>query len=363
LTFRKHHHTLTASLVFINAAIMGFPSAINTKHYQPGLKEGNVRSPKHPSNQTYTFKAHDPTRLPFPASNDDNPTNNNPSVHPAPHNNNNNNNGSVPENTPPGPNDTDDAGMSTLDKILTPPESDTDPQSKNQDVKVFRSQWQPHIRVCPFSPQPPNTFKQRKRALNRRRNPTNKGRKTPPLLAPGLHGALQSMLDDSDGDDTENDGDDGDDDGADADDPVTPISVRSETATHLDPPITPRRVTRSQVIDLDSDYPTPSPRAFVPQPKRKRDDSKTDPATPTQGQRVSKRQRNSPTNSPLPPMQIVKRTRAEQKKFESKFNDLIFDPERPGSVEGEVVEIKSGAQEWKRASLHDEPWDGNRESE
>jgi hypothetical protein len=180
LTFRKHHHTLPASLVFIHAAIMVFAGATNTKHNQPGLKDGNVRLPKHPSNQPITFKAHDPTRLPFPASNNDNPTDNGPSVNPAAHNN----NGSEPDNTPPGPNDTEDGGMSTLEKILTPPESDINPQSKNQDVKVFRSQWQPHIRIGPFYYQPPNRFKERKGAFNSRWNRINKRRKTQGNPAP-----------------------------------------------------------------------------------------------------------------------------------------------------------------------------------
>lgn len=153
------------------------------------------------------------------------------------------------------------------------------------------------------------------------------------------------MLDGSDDDVTENYGDDEDDGGPDADDPITPVSVSSTTASHVNPPTTPRRVLRSQVIDQDPDSPTPSPRTLAPKSKRKRRDSKTDPATPTQGQRVSKRRRNSLGDSPLPLMPIVKRTRAGQKKFESKLSDLIFDPERPGSVEREVVEAKSGAKE------------------
>lgn len=285
-------------------------------------------------------------------------TSNNPPPSPSPHPATDGNYGSDHDNTPPGLDDTDDDGVSTLEKMLSPPEFDVKPQSKNQDFKAFSAQWQPHIRLGPFFPQPHNPFKERKGAFNSRRSPSNKRRKISrnPRANNGDH---------SDDDDTNNDGDDEDDDGPDADEPITPISVSSKTATHLDPPTTPRRVLRSQAIIHDSDSPTPSPRTLapLPKPKRKRDESKTDPATPTQGQRVSKRQRSSPTDSPLPPMPTVKRTRAEQKKFESKLNDLIFDPVRPGSVEREVVEIKSGAKEWRRASLHDAPWNGNLKSE
>jgi hypothetical protein len=317
------------------------------------LRDSNI----HPSQRPYDAVdaiVHKSRRAQFSG---DNTTNSNSPPSPTPSAT-DNNEGDDPDNTPASPDDTNDGGMSTMDKMLTPPDFDTNSQSKQLDVKVFRTQWQPHIRMGPFYPQPANPFKERKGAFNSRRNRINKRRRT--SRNPTANNSGQS------GDeDTNNDGDDEDDDGRDAVDPITPISVSPKTATHLDPPTTPRRVLRSRTIDSDPASPTPSPRTSAPQPKpkRKRDDSKTDPATPTQGQRVSKRQRNSPTNSPLPPMQTVKRTRAEQKKFESKFNDLIFDPERPGSVEREVVEIKSGAQEWKRASLHDEPWDGNRKSE
>lgn len=196
----------------MNAVIMKFSGAVNTKLCQPGLKEGNVRSPKHPSQQPYPFKTQDPTRVPFPGSKNDKPNNDDPLVPPtADHNS-----GSEPDNTPLGPNDTDDGGMSTLEKILSSSESDNNPQPKNQDVKVFRSQWQPHIRVGPFSPKPSNPFKERKGAFNSRRNRINKRRKT--SRNPGA-----SNGDGSGGDDTENDGDDEDDDGPDDDDPITSI--------------------------------------------------------------------------------------------------------------------------------------------
>ena len=165
--------------------------------------------------------------------------------------------------------------------------------------------------------------------------------------------------------DGDNDGDVEDNASPDESDLEAPDMLKSTTSTaasHVSPPTTPRRVPRSQEPDHDSDSETPSPRTIAPKPKRKRTNSTTDAATPTKGQRVSKRQRKSISNSPLPPMPPVKRTRAEQKKFQAKLDHLVFDPQRPGSVERDAVEIKSGAKEWRKASLHDELWDGNSKS-
>ena len=270
--------------------------------------------------------------------------------------------GNDADSTPLDPDNTNDSDMSTLEKMLTPPESDTEPQLNGQDVKVFYGQCQPHIRVDPFYPQPPNPFKEQKGASNRRRNEINKrlrrARTTRSNNVTG-NGNLSSG-NGSDGDDEDVDDHDNDSPhGPNAEAYNLPKPTCSIAVSHGNPPTTPRRVLRSQDPGSDSDSQTVSPRTLAPTPKRNRDDSKTDVATPTRGQRVSKRRRNSRGDSPLPPMPPVKRTRAEQKKFESKLDHLIFDPERPGSVEREVVEVKSGAKEWRMASLHEKPWDGN----
>ena len=331
-----------------------FPMAhrISGPHNRPDSKTSNAQKdwvPKAPRGTGHKPVDHSPST---PVADNDT-TNDNPPPSPSPCSTTGGISGNDPDNTPPGPSDTDDDGMSTLEKMLSPPEFDTTPQSESKDIRVFCAQHRPHIRVGPFFPQPPNPFKERKGAFNSRRNWTNKRRNI------SRHSRANNG-DESDGDDSENDGDDEDDDGPDnVDDPITPILTSSTTATHIDPSATPRRVTRSQAINHNRDSPTPSPRTLAPPSKRKRNDSKTDPATPTRGQRTSKRQRKSISESPLPPMKTIKRTRAEQKKFQAKFDHLIFDPERPGSVEREVVEIKSGAKEWRKASLHDELWDGN----
>jgi hypothetical protein len=46
--------------------------------------------------------------------------------------------------------------MSTLEKMLSPPESDNKPCSRHQDVKVFHAHYSPSIRSGPFIPQPPS---------------------------------------------------------------------------------------------------------------------------------------------------------------------------------------------------------------
>jgi len=252
--------------------------------------------------------------------------------------------------------------MSTLEKMLTPPESDTIPQAKNQDFKVFCNQWQPHIRVGPFFPQPPNPFKERKGTPNRRRNEINERLRRARITRSnnGTGNGNYSSGNGSDGDDEDDDNDnDESPHGPDAEAYTLPKPTCTATVSHLDPPTNPRRVLRSQGLDSDSDSQAVSPRTLAPKPKRKRDDSKTAAATPTQGQRVSKRQRKSLGDLPLPPMPPVKRTRAEQKKYQAKLDCLILDPQRPGSVEREVVEMKSGAKEWRTKSLHDEPWGGS----
>lgn len=309
--------------------------------------------PKTPRDVAHKHVDHSP---PDPAADNDS-TNDNPPLPASPPTA----SGTEPDNNPSGPDDMDDGGMSTLENMLTPPESDAEPQSKNQDVKVFHSQWQPHIRVGPFFPQPPKPFKERKGAFNYRGN----------VINARLRCARNTRTNNGTGNGIGSDGDDEDENdnnsphgpNAEAHHVIQPTS--STTVSHLDPPTTPRRILRSQDPDSDSDSQTASPKTLPPKPKRKRNDSKTktDVVMPNQGQRVSKRQRPSIGESPLPPMPPVKRTRGEQKKFESKLDHLIFDPESPGSVEREVVDIKSGAKEWRTASLHDELWDGNSKHE
>ena len=333
---------------------------IPSRNNQPGVHVGNVRSPIHPSYQPHLFvpnTAQNPTRILASGNTSTN-------VDPPPPAVTDGKSSNEDYNTPPDPDTTSDGGMSTLEMMLTPPESDSEPHSKNQDVQVFHSQWQPHIRVGPFYPQPPNPFKERKGAFNRRRNVINaRLRRSRITRSTNVtdNGHYPSG-DGSDGDDVDDDDDDNDSShGPNAEAYIPPQPIRSTLVSHVDSPATPRRVLRSQGIDSDSDPQAVSPKTLAPKqkPKRKRDDSKPDITTPTQGQRVSKRQRDSLGDSPLPPMPPVKRTRAEQKKFESKLDHLIFDPERPGSVEREVVEVKSLAKEWRTASLHGKPWDGN----
>ena len=359
----RTRNTPTFLLIPTNTTTMKLLCTLS-KNNQPGVHVGNVRSPIRPSHHSYPFvqkTAQDLTRIPASG-------NNGTDVDPPPPTATCSKSGNEDDDTSPGPYDMDDGGMSTFEKMLTPPESDTEPQSKSKDVKVFYSQWQPHIRVGPFYPRPPNPFKERKGAFNCRRNVINarlrRARNTRSNSGAGNGNG-------SDGDD-EDDGS-GNDDQNDKDSPHGPNaethnviqSTSSITASHVDPPTTPRRVLRFQDPDSDSDSQNVTPKALAskPKPERKRNDLKTDPATPTQGQRISKRQRPSLGDSPSPPMPPIKRTRGERKKFESKFDHLIFDPERPGSVEREIVEIKSGAKGWRTASLHDHLWGGKPKSE
>lgn len=252
------------------------------------------------------------------------------------------------------PIDEDDGGMSTLEMMLSPPEFDINPRSKHLDVKVYHAHYQPNRTMGPFIPQPPSPSKEKPGSPDYRRE----------NIMERLKHTLneRSNTSSANASDGGNEGDVEDNDSPDGSDLEAPDMPKSTTSSHIDPPTTPRRVLCSQAIDHDSDSPTPSPRTIAPKPKRKRTNSTTDAATPTKGQRVSKRQRKSISNSPLPPMPPVKRTRAEQKKFQAKLDHLVFDPQRPGSVEREAVEIKSGAKEWRKASLHDELWDGNSKS-
>jgi len=360
-TFRKEaspqhtHHTSIAVLALPKTTIMTL-RGIGSKNNQPGMIVGNVRSPLLPFQQPYSVRprtGQDPTRIPAPGND---ATNDNTSP-PA----SDGNSGNGPDKSPAGPTDEDDDGMSTLEKMLNPPDFDTNLRSKDEVVKVFRGEWQPHIRMGPFFPQPPNAAKERKGSFNCRRNRINKR-----LRASRNSRANRNGDSDDKDDDKDNDGDDEDDsphDDPDAD-PITPGLTSSATTSQLDLPATPHATFRTQEIDTDSDSDshTTSPGTYVAQPKRKRDESKAQPATPSQGQRVSKRQRNSIGDTPLPAMPPSKRTRSQQKKFQAKLNYLIFDRERPGSVEREAVEIKSGAQKWRKTSLHDEPWDGSPKS-
>lgn len=321
---------------------------ISGPHNRPDAKTSNAQKdwvPKAPRGAGHKPVIHSP---PTPAACSDS-TNGDPSPPPSPPPA----SGTEPDNNPSCPDDMDDGGMGTLEKMLTPPESDTEPQSKNQDLEVYVNHYQPSRVLGPFIPQPPNPLKETKGSLDLRR----------------VHNTRSNNGTGNDNVGTDNEGDnDGDDeDDNTPDDLITPGFTSSATASQLDPPTTPRRVLRSQGTDSDSDSQSVSPRTLAPKPKpkpnRKRNDSKTDAVTPIQGQRVSKRQRNSLGDSPLPPMPRVKRTRAEQKKYESKLGNLIFDPQRPGSVERGLVEIKSGAKKWRTASLHDELWDGNSKPE
>ena len=272
--------------------IHGVPSKIN----QPDVIVGNVRTHKHPSHQSRPFTPNtvrDSTSIPFPG---DSTIDGNPPPPAAELSN-----VAKPDNTPPGPDDTDDGGLSTLEKILTPPESDTQSQSKNLDVKVFHCHDHPSLSIGPFIPQPPDPSKERKGAFKRRRNEMNER----------IRRARNIRSNNSTGND---DGRDGDDEDADDDtdfpddsnDKVNnvPKSPSSTTANHPDSPTIPRRVLRSQQNDPHSDSQTLSPRTTAPNPKRKRANSKTAPATPTQGQRVSKRQRDSIGDTPLPPCRL-----------------------------------------------------------
>ena len=322
---------------------------ISGPHNRPDAKTINAQKdwvPKAPRGAGHKSVDHPP---PAPAAANDTSSGNPPlPASPPP------TSGTEPDNTALDPDDTDDGGMSTLAKMLTPPESDTIPRSKNQDVQVYVSHYQPNRILGPFIPQPPTPSKKTKVSKDSRRQEVIDRLKD----AHNKRSNNGTGIDNDDaGNDGGNDGDDEDDNPL--DDTITSRVTSSTTVSHVDPPITPRRVLRSQGLDSDSDSQAASPRTLAPKPKRKRDDSKTDAATPTQGQRVSKRQRNSLGSSPLPPMPPVKRTRAEQKKYQAKLDCLIFDPQRPGSVEREVVEMKSGAKEWRTKSLHDEPWDGS----
>lgn len=330
----------------------GIPSKTN----QPGIIVGNVRSPKHPSYQSHPFAPNAVRHSTIIPAHGDNTTDRIPPPPAAELNN-----VAKPDNTSLGPDDTDDGGMGTSEKILDPPESDAQSHSENVDVEVFVGHYQPSLPMGPFIPQPPDPCKEQKGGSNRRRNE----------MIECLRRARDTRSKNSSGHNDGSDGDDEDDDDDDIDSPDSsndetnnvPKSPSSTTVNHPNSPTTPHRVFRSQESDSLSDSQSPSPRALAPTPKRKRSNSKSDPATPTQGQRVSKRQRSSVGDTPLPFMPPVKRTRAEQKKFQAKLNHLIFDQQRPGSVEREVVEIKSGAKEWKKTFLHHEPWDSSSTSE
>jgi hypothetical protein len=245
--------------------------------------------------------------------------------------------------------DSDDGGVSILEKMLSPPESDLDskPQSKQQDIRAFHVHYAPTQRSGPFIPQRPDPSKERKGEFNSRRNKINLRRNFP---------KTRQASSDNDGDDEQDD--DLPDNLSAGAPPSTP-----EATTHLTPPDTPRPMTRSQSLRVSNNTTSPTT-ATTPSPsqpfKRKRDDPNISLATPTKGERISKRRRNSTGTSPLPPVNLLKRTRAQQKKFEAKLSkDLIYDEEFPGSARWESVDVKVGAEGWRRVSLHVEPWDGS----
>jgi hypothetical protein len=244
--------------------------------------------------------------------------------------------------------DSDDGGVSILEMMLSPPESDTDikPQSNQQDIRAFHVHYAPTRRSGPFTPQRPDPFKERKGEFNSRRNKISMRRKHPK--------ARQASK--NDGDDEQDD--DFPDDPSGEAPPSTP-----EANTHLAPPDTLRPMTRSQSLRVSNNTASPTT-TTTPSPyqrlKRQRDDSNTNLATPIKGERISKRRRNSTGTSPLPPINLLKRTRAQQKKLEAKLSkDLIYDEEFPGSARRESVDVKVGAEGWRRVSLHGEPWDGS----
>lgn len=245
--------------------------------------------------------------------------------------------------------------------MLTPPVFDDEP--RRQDFNVFMSHCLPGRRVGPLPMQPSSPIEERKGSFSHGSNRTNK-RRILQLRNRQINNGSDSDSDgDGDGDD-EGEEDDNSADDSDAEEPTTPKSTGSTATDHPSPPATPRRVTRSQATVPDSAVPTTPSDNDVSPSKRKRDlpEAYTDSAQPSKGERASKRLRGSIGDSPLPTMQPAKRTCGQQKKFEAKFRDLVWDPQRPGSVEREDVSIKSSSSPWREVTLHNEPWDGSSRS-
>jgi hypothetical protein len=259
--------------------------------------------------------------------------------------------------------DSDDGGVSILEKMLSPPESDPDtkPQSNQQEIRAFHCHYGPTRRSGLFIPQRPEPSKERKGEFNCRSNKINMRRKSPRTRQASSDNDGDDELEDDVPDDSHEDSPEDAGTGA---PPSTPKDNNSTTTTHLGPPDTPRPMTRSQSKLKASDSTTSPPNTAIPSPshplKRKRDYPNTNFATPTKGERISKRRRNSTGTSPLPPVKLLKRTRAQQKRFEAKMSkDLVYDEEFPGSARRESVDVKVGPSEWRRISLHGEAWDGS----
>lgn len=260
----------------------------------------------------------------------------------------------------------DNAIEDILQKMLSPPDSDTEPPVQNHDVQIFNVgrvhyTWK-YIRQPPFIPQRPDPSRQRigepNGAVNRANRKARRERQGKKHASSGSDGDdEQSDIQQSD---IQQSGDELNEDKPDNDSSPDPNSGASTTTgltslptSPTSPPKTPQTTRPSE----DTASPTPSKPS-----KRKRSSSSPDlpPSTSTsEGPRLSKRQRNSVDSSPLSPIQPSKRTRDAQKKFEAKIlKDLVFDVEHSGSGRRESVEIKSGAAKWRKGSLHTEPWDG-----
>jgi hypothetical protein len=125
--------------------------------------------------------------------------------------------------------DSDDGGVSILESILSPPESDPDskPPLEQQYVRAFHVHYAPTRRFYPFIPQRPDPSKERKGEFNCRQNKINLCRKLPKTCQASS-----------------------DNDGANKQDDDLPASARAppstlKATTHLAPPNTPRPMTRS----------------------------------------------------------------------------------------------------------------------
>lgn len=284
-------------------------------------------------------------------------------------------------------------GMTTFDRMLTPPVSDINAMSEHHDVEpitVFiysgNNGRKPnkgphndggHIHHPPFRPQPSDPSKQPKRGFNitkitRQSRPNN-----------------DSSRDDSDGDVEAGDR------SAEDLDPAPPTTPPTTPPTKLPgspPPYNPTmpshigpmtrfqsklKRARDEARELNANVPSspalndiPSP---PPQTKRKRDtlepitdspDPQTLPPAATTGNRISKRLRNSLSEAPLGHQPPSKRTRGEQRAADEKFRkDHPYDPKHAGSVAEEEVEIKSRGGPWKAGFLHTKPFDGSRDGQ
>jgi hypothetical protein len=357
-----YQNTPLPNIIGTNSLIMApISEGISHPHNRPGSKTTNLRTSQKSSPYRARCGTYKLVRYAWRSPSFGNRFNNsNPPPPPLPPAI-NGTSGSEPVNSSPEPTDKDGGGMSTLEKMLSPPEADNQPQSKHQNVKVFvHCHYTPSITAGPFIPQPHDPSKAKNRPFNNKNNEFDRRARDKQANRSGNGKVNHNGSDGDDKDDHHYHNDSHVDPDAEA---LNMPSTPSFSAAHFDPPATSRPIVRSRAIDHDPDLQTTSLSTYAQQPKRKRDESNSDIATPKQGQRVFKRQRNSIGDSPLPPMPPIKRTRGQQKKLEAKLDYLFYDPERPGSVEREAVEIKSGSKAWRKASLHDEPWGGKSNSD